>query len=87
MVKVSTNAASFHFLLMLKLNKGFLSAHKLDKVMFDKRFRRNLYSIELAAWKSFRSFVCGFLGNKKEENYPQFVQRLLQNCQKLGWQM
>ena len=55
--------------------------------MFDKNFRRKLYSIELAAWKSFRPFVCGFLGNKKEENFPQFMQCLLQNCHKLEWQM
>jgi hypothetical protein len=55
--------------------------------MFNKNFGRNLYSIELSTWKSFWSFVCGFLGNKREENYPQFMQRLLQNCQKLGWQM
>jgi hypothetical protein len=33
--------------------------------MFDRNFRRNLYSIELAAWKSFRLLVFGFLGNKK----------------------
>jgi hypothetical protein len=35
--------------------------------MFDKNFKRNLYSIELAAWKSFRLFVYGFQDNKKEE--------------------
>jgi hypothetical protein len=33
--------------------------------MFEKNFRRNLYSIELASWKSLISLVCGFPGNKK----------------------
>lgn len=28
-----------------------------------------------------------FWAAKKEENCPQFMQRLLQNCQNLGWQM
>lgn len=31
--------------------------------------------------------VVAFWASKKEENYPQLTQHLLQNCQKLGWQM
>jgi len=36
----------------------------------------------MAAWKSFKSIVRGFLG-RKEENYPEIIQSLLQNYPKL----
>jgi hypothetical protein len=38
---------------------------------------------ELAAWKSFKSIVRGLLG-RKEENYPEIIQSLLQNYRKLA---
>jgi hypothetical protein len=57
---------------------------QIRKLMFDNDFESTLNSNELCAWISFRSFVCGFLGMRKEENYRKMIQNLLQNYQKLG---
>jgi hypothetical protein len=52
--------------------------------MFDENFKRKLKFIDFAEWKSFTSLVRGFLGNKKEENYPDIIQSLQQNYHNLG---
>lgn len=40
------------------------------KVTFDENFRRKWKFADFSAYKSFKRFVHGFLGNKKEENCP-----------------
>lgn len=41
----------------------------------------------MAAWKSFKSVVKGFLGNNKEENYETLVSELLRSYKKMGCRM
>ena len=40
-----------------------------------------------SAWLSFREAVCKFLGNEKDPNYRSIVGNMLNNFQRLGWQM
>jgi hypothetical protein len=79
-VKVPSTCAIFPNISDAKVK----TAHKLGKFMFDKNFETKLNSTELAAWKSFKSSVRGFLRNKKEENYSEIVQNLLQKYQNQG---
>jgi len=60
---------------------GIFVGLQIRKLMFDENFKRKLKFIDFAEWKSFMSLVRGFLGNKKEENYPDIIQNLLQNYQ------
>ena len=63
MVKVSSICAeNFQNSDMPKFNKGSLLTHRFEEVMFDKNFKRELNSAELAGGMSFKSLFCGFLG-------------------------
>ena len=42
---------------------------------------------EAAAWASFRSVVCNFLGKKKCDDYRQIIEDLLKNYRKMGVRM
>ena len=56
---------------------------------FDSRwkFRRSANQIKKSAWKSFKSVVKFFLGNRKAPNYREIVGELLQSYQDMGCNM
>ena len=47
----------------------------------DGKFEYLLSQIEKSAWKSFKSVVKSFLGNRKSPNYREIVGELLQSYQ------
>ena len=44
-------------------------------------------SMESRAWKSFVQVITKFLGNTKADNYVELVNNMLDNFQRLGWNM
>lgn len=52
-----------------KFREGVFVGPQIRKIFDDLDFKDALKSTELAAWKSFKNAVCGFLGNQKEENF------------------
>ena len=70
-----------------KLKEGVFVRPQIRKVISDKNFHTKLNATELAARRSFKCIVHGFLGKKKEANYKQLIQNLLQTYQKLGCRM
>jgi len=53
----------------------------------DGKFEDLLSQIEKSAWKSFKSVVKSFLGNRKAPNYREIVSELLQSYQDMGCNM
>ena len=53
----------------------------------DGKFEDLLSQIEKSAWKSFKSVVKIFLGNRKAPNYREIVGELLQSYQDMGCNM
>ena len=53
----------------------------------DGKFEDLLRQIEKSAWKSFKSVVKNFLGNRKAPNYREIVGELLQSYQDMGCNM
>jgi hypothetical protein len=70
-----------------KLKEGiFIGPHIRDLVK-DEYIYKLLQGDEKAACKSFKFVVKGFLGNKRTQNYEEFVNNLLQSYQNLGCNM
>jgi len=53
----------------------------------DEYFDKLLQGDEKAVWDSFKFVVKGFLGNRRAQNYGDFVNNFLQSYQKLGCNM
>lgn len=62
-----------------KLKEGVFVGPQIRKLINDPGFDKVLETNEKAAWKSFKKVVDGFLGNKKEDNYKELVQKLLES--------
>ncbi|GFG30373.1 hypothetical protein Cfor_12945 [Coptotermes formosanus] len=62
-----------------KVKHGIFVGRQIRSFFFDENFERKLNYTEFTACISCRLVVCGSMGNKIEENYPEIVQRLLQN--------
>lgn len=70
-----------------KLKEGIFVGPQIRKLLNDPEFESKLRSVELDAWKSFKSVVEGFLGNYKSNNYKKLIDDLLKNYEKLGCRM
>ena len=62
-----------------KVKEEIFVCPQIRKVRFDEDFGRKIKSIELAARKSIKLFFLGFVGNQKEEHYPDITQSLQLN--------
>lgn len=88
------NASAFEYLRSIfpkisesKLKEGIFVGPQIRLLLKDSVFESKLKRVELAAWKSFKSVVKGFLGNNKEENYETLVSELLRSYKKMGCRM
>ena len=60
---------------------------QIRTLLRDGNFEDLLSQIEKSAWKSFKSVVKIFLGNRKAQNYREIVGELLQSYQDMGCNM
>ena len=70
-----------------KLKESILIGPQIRDLMKDEYFDKLLQDDEKAVWESFKFVVKGFLGNRRAQNYEEFVNNLLQSYQKLGCNM
>ncbi|GFW51876.1 uncharacterized protein TNCV_1188072 [Trichonephila clavipes] len=70
-----------------KLKEGIFIGSDIRKLLKDETFVTKMEMKEKNAWNSFKLFVTGFLGNKKDPNYKALVAELLQNYKILGCNM
>lgn len=70
-----------------KIKEGIFIGPQIREILKDQNFDSVLQGFEKEAWKSFRAVVHGFLGNKRNENYVELVNNLLQKYQQLGCNM
>ena len=63
-----------------KLKESIFIGPKIRDLIKDKLLQGD----EKAAWDSFKLVVKGFWGNRRDQNYEELVNNLLQSYQKLG---
>jgi hypothetical protein len=56
-----------------KLKEGIFIGTQIRDVIKDEYFDKLLQGDEKAAWDSFKFVVKGFLGNRRAQNYKEFV--------------
>jgi len=77
----------FPWLSKAKLKEGIFIGTQIQDLIKDEYFDKLLQGDEKAAWDSFKFVVKGFLGNRRDQNYEEFVNNLLPSYQKLGCNM
>ena len=70
-----------------KIKEGIFVGPQRRAMIWDGNFEDLLSRIEKSAWKSFKSVVKIFLGNRKSPNYHEIVGELLQSYQDMGCNM
>jgi hypothetical protein len=70
-----------------KLKEGICTGHDIRKHMSDAAFESTKNATEKAAWQAFRDVVMKFLGNKKDPNYADIVNKMLDAFKDLGCNM
>ena len=61
--------------------------YNIRKLIKDDEFVNSVNTLELRAWTSFVDVVKNFLGNRRAENYKEFVEKLLKSLQDIGANM
>ena len=69
------------------MKEGIFICPQIRDIIKDKYLDMLFQGDEKAAWDSFKFVVKVFLGNRRAENYDEFVNNLLQSYQKLGCNM
>ena len=77
----------FHRLSDEKVKSGIFNGPDIRKLMKDPEFTAYMMEIVYDAWQSFVSVVKGFLGNRRDYNYVNLVNSLLESFHKLGCHM
>lgn len=72
---------------MEKNKAGIFDGPQIRQLTKDTQFRNSMTKLELKAWTAFFSVVQNFLGNKKSENYIEFVEDLLLQLKNMGCNM
>ena len=70
-----------------KIKRRYFHCPQIRDIFKDEYFDNLIQGDEKAAWDSFKFVVKVFLGNRRAENYDEFVNNLLQSYQKLGCSM
>jgi len=88
------NGTGFHYLKEKfphvsdsKIKEGIFVRPQIRALIRDGNFEDLLSQIEKSGWKSFKSVVKNFLGNRKAPNYCEIVGELLQSYQDMGCNM
>lgn len=70
-----------------KIKEGIFTGPDIRKLLSDAEFEAVMCDVERSAWKVFRDVVKNFLGNRKDSDYKQMVERMLVSFQDLGCKM
>ena len=77
----------FPWISLEKLKASIFGRPQIRELMKDSMFNDALSAAELSAWRSLKSVITNFLGNKRNAEYEKEVDELLKNFQKLGARM
>lgn len=67
-----------------KIKEGMFDGPQIRALLRDTHFENLMTEEELMAWKSFREVVNKFLGNNKDPDYKNIIEKLLTNYKNLG---
>ncbi|GBP14416.1 hypothetical protein EVAR_92401_1 [Eumeta japonica] len=70
-----------------KIKEGIFIGPQIRNLFNDVNFDSVLEGKEKQAWNAFRLVARNFLGNKRSDNYAEFVENILSSYQKLGCNM
>jgi hypothetical protein len=70
-----------------KLKEGIFKGPNIRKLMSDATFESTMNATEKAAWQAFRDVFMKFLGNTKDSNYTNIVNKMLDAFKDLGCNM
>ena len=70
-----------------KVKSGIFTGPDIRKLMKDLEFTGYMMDTEYDAWQTFVSVVKWFLGNRRDQDYVNLVNRLLECFHKLGCNM
>ena len=68
-----------------KIKDGVFDGPQIRQVIKDKQFTGTKSDLKKIAWLSFEDVVKNFLGNTRESNYTEIVQKLLESYKVLGY--
>jgi len=71
----------------VKLKSGVFVGSEIRKLMLNEEFGSRLNSLEQAAWNALKSVVANFVGNHRQEQYADIVDRMLKAYEQLGARM
>ena len=74
----------FHRLSDEKVKSGIFNGPDIRKLIKDPEFTAFMMDTEYDAWQAFVSVVKGFLGNRRDDNYVNLINSLLESFHKLG---
>lgn len=68
----------------LKIKQGIFVGPQIKQVLRSEEFKLYLTEEQKDAWKSFEDVVTGFLGNTRQPNYKELIDKMLENYGKIG---
>ena len=70
-----------------KVKEGIFIGPQMRQLIKNPAFDEVLKEQEKETWEALKEVICGFLGNKRDDNYIQLVTVLLQKYHQLGCNM
>jgi len=70
-----------------KIEGGIFTGPDIKLMLASNEFYSHMTNLEKNAWESFKAVVQGFLGNKRDENYREIINNLIDNYHTMGCRM
>ncbi|CAK8696138.1 unnamed protein product [Clavelina lepadiformis] len=77
----------FPRLSLAKIKGGIFVGPQINTMLKCKSLEEKMNKTEKEAWQAFRGVVDGFLGNKRDKNYKELVEKLIKSYQNMGCRM
>jgi hypothetical protein len=68
-----------------KLREGIFVGPDIRKLLPDDLFEMTMKTVEKEAWNAFKEIIAKFLGNYKDPNYKQIVEKMLEKFKPLDY--
>ena len=81
----SASSCNFRECQLKKIKNGVFDGPQIRQAIKDKQFTGTKSDLKKIAWLSFEDVVKNFLGNTRESNYTEIVQKLLESYKVLGY--
>jgi hypothetical protein len=69
------------------LKEGIFVGPDIRKLLSDDLFETTMKTVKMEAWNAFKEVIAKFLGNYKDPNYKNIVEKMLEKFIALGWAM